>query len=352
MRPFVQLTAKGKLQRLARLARLALRHYPIRVRELHLLSIQTNVLFRIDTEDGRRYVLRIGIQYHSTLEQTQVETEWLRALVREGEVQVVRPVARVDRALVTAVAGAPSEAEIPCVLFEWVPGQRLAEHLSLETYRELGRSMALLHRHAETFVPPASVRLRKWTGIGSDSEAPAVLRSRKHIPHLSGPERHVIRQALEKADEALGAMYQGDARPILLHGDLHMWNVHCEGGQLVVLDFDDLFLGHPAQDIAITLFYGHNRPDYEALCRAFRAGYEHVRPWPLATDEQLRTLLIARRLELMNYSIWALPDAGPYLRENVARLRQMLSASQAGRSTWRRRRPAARALHRWRPPRP
>jgi Ser/Thr protein kinase RdoA (MazF antagonist) len=303
----------------------------LRVRRLRLLAVQTNVLFRVTTDDGQKYVLRLGVQRHRTIEQARIETEWLLALTRETWVHVAEPVARMDGSFVEAVQVPSVPTSFPCVLFKWVPGRWLARHLTPRNYHDLGRIMAAIHCHAETFAPNQAVRLRSWRSVCDDSDHPGAIWPRAPAPSsLDEPDMEVIRQATQLANRALGDLYRNATHPILLHGDLHMWNVHYHRGQLFILDFDDLFLGYAAQDIAITLFYGQDRPDYDALCGAFRRGYESMRPWPVESDGQLRALLMARRLELMNQANWRLPDAGPYLKECVARLRRMLDTPTSG----------------------
>ncbi|MEZ4659801.1 MAG: phosphotransferase [Caldilineaceae bacterium] len=68
-----------------------------------------------------------------------------------------------------------------------------------------------------------------------------------------------------------------------------------------MLDFEDLMIGSPLQDVAITLYYGRTHADYAALAAAFEEGYHSVRPWPAPSLYELETLIAGRTLMFINY---------------------------------------------------
>ncbi len=68
-------------------------------------------------------------------------------------------------------------------------------------------------------------------------------------------------------------------------------------------DFEDMTWGFPEQDIGTAVYHIRFRDDYRDLLGAFRAGYEHKRPWPLNTDGQLDSFVIARLLMFANYVV-------------------------------------------------
>lgn len=87
-------------------------------------------------------------------------------------------------------------------------------------------------------------------------------------------------------------------RSHVLHADLHQGNYRfAPGFDVGVIDFDDVSIGHPAQDIAISMYYFKNFPNHKELQAAFRTGYEELEPWPL-DPPTLDALLIWRALGL------------------------------------------------------
>ena len=60
-------------------------------------------------------------------------------------------------------------------------------------------------------------------------------------------------KAIAWAQEAIDRLQASAESMRLLHGDLHQWNVRSYRGVLSPIDFEDLMLGWPVQDIATTL---------------------------------------------------------------------------------------------------
>lgn len=321
---FRQLTLRGQLQRLRAVAAEILLDYPLRVRRLRFLAMETNVFFRVDGEDGSRYALRVGTAGRHGAEDHELETRWLAALARETDLHVIEPVARTDGGYVTRTPEIPSAslpAALECVLFRWVPGRHLAEHLSCRTYHDLGRAMARLHEHAASFVVEPERQPLAWDRVFYRPDEPVLLFRGEHR-HLFGEEDlALLDEVRRKADAHLRELAGDGLPPRLLHGDLHMWNVHVHRGSLHLLDFEDLKWGHPVQDLSVTLFYGRDRHDYADLRDALRKGYESRLPWPAAGWEQIDLLMGARSLRFLNYMLRRQQDPRDYAARVLRRLR-------------------------------
>src|SRR5205823_4632514 len=97
--------------------------------------------------------------------------------------------------------------------------------------------------------------------------------------------------------------------------NIEMWNVLVdESGGLRLLDFEDVMLGHPIQDVAITFFYGAERQDYTQLIGAYKEGYTNVLPWPVCEQRQLDLLMAARAAMLLNHALLSEDDPAPMVR--------------------------------------
>jgi Ser/Thr protein kinase RdoA (MazF antagonist) len=77
---------------------------------------------------------------------------------------------------------------------------------------------------------------------------------------------------------------------------------------LRLIDFEDVMFGAPVLDVAITLYYGRERPDYVALSQAYEAGYRSVRDWPVRDSRQMDLLIAARAAMLLNHALQTEPD--------------------------------------------
>ena len=259
-----QLTRLGKIRRLHRVVNIALEAYDLEVSQIKFLTIETNTHFKILTPSGERYVLRIYSDEETTLKENRAELFWLNALVRDTDLKVTEPILRTDGNYITIVTvpGVPPERR--CVLFKWIPGRTLEEQVSPENYYILGESLAKLHLHAATLNPlPPEINPKRWDKVFYYPDEPVVYNSPDYSRLFSPEDIQAMDQVIEAANEMFRKLFQDTEELMLIHGDLHYWNVHVHRGQLYLIDFEDINLGYPVQDIAVTLSYGRHREGYE-----------------------------------------------------------------------------------------
>ena len=310
MKPYNQLTRLGKLRRMRRLAVKALTEYDLRVKWVKFLADDTNISFKVRSAAGDNYVLRIYSDEETTLAENQAEVYWLEALRRDTDLRFAEPVPRVDGSTITLASHEGIPGEKRCILFTWVPGRALEESLSTANYFKLGATLAKLHDHAESIRPlPESIRPKKWDKVFYYPDEPVVYND-AHYKHLfSDLKINIIDRAISIADREFARLYADQAGQILIHGDLHYWNVNLYHGELYNMDIEDVMLGYPVQDIAISLYYGRSREQYPDLREAFQRGYTSRRVWPVSRQGQIETLQAARSINFINYV--ARIDASP-----------------------------------------
>ena len=115
MKPFAELTYRGRALRLRRMALAALEHYDLAVRRVRLVTNEMNGIFRVDTMDGQKYILRVTDPSGChDLEEIRSEMMWLAALRRDTDLGVPEPLTTRDGALVTTVEvpGVPEVVQI------------------------------------------------------------------------------------------------------------------------------------------------------------------------------------------------------------------------------------------------
>jgi Ser/Thr protein kinase RdoA (MazF antagonist) len=325
MKPFNELTRLGKLRRLHNLVITVLEEYDLNVKWVKFMMVETNTMFKVQSFEGENYVLRIYSDEETTLTENQTEIFWLQALLRETEIKVSEPVARKDGDFITVadVPGVPGEKR--CVLFRWVPGRVLEKHLDAANYFKLGQVMARLHDHADTLRPlPSSIRPKRWDRVFYYPDEPVVYNTAPY-QYLFPPDCiSIIEQVISLADDEFARLYADQERQIIIHGDLHYWNVHLHRGQLYVLDFEDVMLGYPVQDVAVTLYYGRDRDEYPQLYAAFKDGYTSLRAWPVERIGQLDTLMAARSVNFINYVARVDPSPDEFIQEKCSELKDYL----------------------------
>jgi Ser/Thr protein kinase RdoA (MazF antagonist) len=82
-KPFSALSQRGQLRRMTHLARKALEAYAVPVASVTPLAHVYNTTFRVATQSGEHYVLRICHPRRTSVEVVRSELVWLAALRRE-----------------------------------------------------------------------------------------------------------------------------------------------------------------------------------------------------------------------------------------------------------------------------
>lgn len=318
---FAALSTRAQVQRLRSTAFEALAQFPIDVARLRLISHGYNTTFRVDTTGGDRYALRLNTSSNRTPGMIAAEMAWQAALDADTDLVVPRPQTTRSGGLVANVPCAHVGRELSAVLYSWLPGPDLGDGATPAQMREVGRALATLHAHAEQWSLPPGAELPCFDDplLGVDD----------HIsdhPLPTPDQRAVLLTALAETRRQYAALFAG-ATPIVLHADLHQWNVKWSRGRLAIFDFDDSGFGLPLQDLAISSYYVR-RVD-GALEDAIHAGYTAVRDRPPGTPEQYEANFAARNLVLLNDVLVSenaeLRDELPvYLPNTVARLRHWL----------------------------
>jgi Ser/Thr protein kinase RdoA (MazF antagonist) len=232
----------------------------------------------------------------------RTEFEWLNAVRQGTRVRVIEPFASNFRSNTRVVAdgnGRPVE----CALFLWAEGQPLAANLSEANYYELGRVSAQLHEFASRWVPPTGLRPLLWDRTMYYEGSSLVIADSRNGEFISRRDAETVEAVLREADLELGRLATAPDR-MFLHGNIEMWNVlTTRPGELRLLDFEDVMFGPPVFDVAITLYYGRERPDYGALSTAYEAGYRSLRDWPVRDCHQMNLLFAARAAMLLNHAL-------------------------------------------------
>jgi len=300
MLDFYALTEQGRARRLRKVVSAALENYPLDFARLRLITNSQNGVFRLDARDGKKYVMRVCLPQSQAREGIQLETAWLEALQRDTDLLLPSPIPTHSGELYCQVS-APGVPEARyCVLFSWVPGRTLDEGLNLENMQRFGALAARLHQHAVTFQPPAELKIRyRYDRIFPFDEP--VLLFEPGFTHLLPPPRlEIFRYAFDRVRQAIERLKASGEPMRLLHGDLHRWNVKVFRRRLGVLDFEDMMLGWPVQDIGTTLLYFYGDEDYLSNREAFQDGYLSVTPWPETVEGEVDTFIAGRNLVLAN----------------------------------------------------
>jgi Ser/Thr protein kinase RdoA (MazF antagonist) len=301
MKPFSQLTVRGRARRLRQLALNALKHYDLDVARLRLVTNDMNGIFRVDTRSGEKWILRVTTpEGGHTRDHVTAEMDWLAALAWETNLSVPRPLAnRAGSFISEAIAEGVPEPRL-CEIFSWVPGTDLADHLTPVNMAHLGELTARLHDHARTYRPPAGLGLLTFDRPFPFPE-PVILFDERFNDLFTPEQRTLYRQALDWVQTAIDRLKASGEPMRIIHGDLHQWNVRCARGVLSPIDFEDMMWGWPVQDIATTLYYFETEENYAEMRAAFEHGYQRISPWPERHPGEIDAFMAARALGMLNF---------------------------------------------------
>lgn len=300
MEPYSFLTERGQALRLRQLALNALTHYQLDVSRVRLITNEMNGIFRVDTTDGRKFVLRVSLpEGGHTLDHVTAELDWLETLAKDTALNVPRPIPANNGDLVVEASAEGVPESRLCAIFSWVPGKDLADDLSPENMVKLGELMARLHQHTLTFIPSNALSLLKFDKVFPFPE-PVIMFEKDNAALFTKERREIYEKGIAWAQESIDRLKASGETMRILHGDLHQWNVRVSRGVLSPIDFEDLMLGWPVQDIATTLYYFLNE-SYSVFREAFRTGYSWIAQWPERYPGEIDSFIAARGLGMANF---------------------------------------------------
>lgn len=296
MKPLSELTEVGQSRRLRHVAMAALAEYELEVTGLRLISNGWNCVFRVDTAAGP-HVIRVSRPIPGAHPRAVAsEVEFMDALAEGTDLAIPRVLPNQGGELHTlATADGVPEARA-CVVFDWLRGPDLGARRSPANWHKLGELMGTMHAFAESWSPSLDFAILDYDSCIPYGEDLVVFEpGRTELDGLDG----LLREATDATDERIAELRR-DEPSIVLHGDLHQWNVKIHHGVLSPFDFEDLLTGAPILDVATSLYYVHGDDDYLELARAFKSGYERRRPWPEREPGEMERLMFARCLDLLN----------------------------------------------------
>ncbi len=298
VRPFAELSPVGKQRRVARLAAEALKAYDLRVSSVRVHAFATNLLYRVRSDTGGRYMLRMAFPGWRTLADLEAEAAWLEALQRDTDIGAPAIVRARGGEAVLRMRGPGVSDDWHATLMTWVDGRLLAHHLDEANLARLGGLFARLHLHGRAWAPPADFSQRRFEAFLSRGE-PDELFEGGAIEGLGEDDRAAFERARQWVERAYAGLDRADLR--VIHCDLWHENVKLDRGRLRPFDFEDTVWGYRLHDLAMGLLdlletVGPER--YPHLLAACRDGYERLLPWP---EGDLEVLQIGRLLWKANW---------------------------------------------------
>ena len=286
---FSDMTLEQQVESLGACAAEIVAQYNLEVATIESINHEFNSTFKLTTQDGERFALRINVNSTRTLENLKAEIFWVNSI---SNVHVPKPVSNAVGDFVSYGHHDATGRSLPAVLYTWLKGEELGDEPTLAQLRATGRAMAQLHQQSVGLELPQGASLPDLSDFywGSADQL-----SGADSP-LSTEEKNLLHEARLRIEAALVELRtREEVQPI--HADIHPWNVMWHEDDVAVFDFDDSGIGLRVQDLATALYY----LDTEEQDAAFLEGYTSISALPEYTDAQMALLRLQRRILLLNY---------------------------------------------------
>lgn len=272
------------------------------------LNSYENRVYEINVEDHEPLVAKYYRPGRWAVGALREEHHFIQAL-DESEIPVVKPLS-----LKKHLPGMKTLDTIGNIFYTLYPKFRGREHAEItnEDRRWLGRLLARLHNVGEHFEAPHRLVLSPQT---YGDESLHFILSQKFLPE---DLKQSIESHLHQVLEMVKPYFKEKIYAIPVHGDCHPGNILWNKNGPHLLDFDDMVIAPPVQDLWM-LFNGTEEEKREQR-EVFFEGYEVFRKFEQSTlilAEPLRTLRMIRHAAWIGqrYAEPAFQKAFPYYEQ-------------------------------------
>lgn len=269
-----------------------LESYCISLQSIELVNYEYNATFKILDQDQNSYALRINVNSKRSKANGLAEISFIQHLQAETDINVPTPIANLSGSYLTEYLYSPDSEKMLCVLYKWLAGEEVGDNPSELQLISLGQAMAKMHIATESFELPDGANLP----IFQDPLWQTINQFSSDNDLLDSETLNLIEQTFKKIQTITNQLYSTNKVQVI-HADLHGWNLMWHKNEIAIFDFDDCGFGLALQDLAVALYYLDTHKQREALV----SGYNQIKPLPPFSELELETLLMQRRLILLNY---------------------------------------------------
>jgi Ser/Thr protein kinase RdoA (MazF antagonist) len=291
----------GQLQVLFEIAEKAVAQYALpHVANLTMINLSENATYKVATDDGRCWALRIHREGYQSKVTIASELSWLMALREAGVVVTPNPVRGTDGEFIQVVGHAELIHPRFVVLSEWEGGAEpnMTRDL-LKPFEILGEQTARMHKHSRHWKRPDYFTRLTWdfeTSLGEDK--PHWGRWRDGIG-VHAKNQKIFGRTVDVIERRLKAYGKSHERFGLIHGDLRLANLLIDGLNVKVIDFDDCGFGWHMYDAATPVSFYEHEPQVPELIDAWKVGYRKSAVLAKEDENEIPTFVMLRRLLLV-----------------------------------------------------
>lgn len=305
-----------------------LEKYKLDQANTRLLGSLWNRVYRVETDNGQLYSLRLCspvIQDRKTVED---ELNWLEFVASQGWVRVPCPVRNQQDGLVTTIS-TRNGLRLGC-LFEWVEGEPAQKIMTPSVMAKIGQAVGRLHEISRRFGSPLQHKDFR-SDYRHDSSLAASHRDwiKENETEIGTEKTKLLYTAVDWLLEELTRIGETGVNYGFIHADLHFRNFLVKDGVVTVIDFDQLGRGHFLYDLAVLwVELVDEWTNYAGLWEKFKGGYQQVTALPFVEESELDPFIVAVSLAFLD---WVYNTPNPAVRQQMAKRLPGIYVSIKGR---------------------
>jgi len=282
----------------------ALKAWGLESSKRELVSISENIVFRIDTCNGKALRLCLHRSWYHNLEELDSERIWTRAL-RDYGISTPIPVPALNGSDYVPVRDALTGEIRYASMNEWVEGETMHDVIMRSDnfaicFKQLGKMAAQVHNQASQWEAPARFRRHSLDADGLMGASPWWGRFWE-APKLTDNERLRFKHLRETIHGRLSELDKHPDTYTMIHADLAPGNLVINEGNLHIIDFDDAAFGWHMYELATGVYPYQEHPRFSEIISAVFEGYRELRHLSAASASLLKTFMLIRALSLIGW---------------------------------------------------
>jgi len=277
----------------------ALKAWGLQTAKHELVLISENIVFRVETGDGKLLRLCLHRSWYHNLQELISECEWTRALSEYGISTPIQVPALDGNDYVLVRDNLSGETRYAS-MNQWVDGEIMGNIIARSEdfgvyFKRLGEVAARIHNQASKWKPPRGFTRHALDAEGFTGKRP-FWGPFWEAPTLTSNERKRFEHLREAVYDLLARLDKGSDNYSMIHADLHPRNLVINGEHLHVIDFDDAGFGWHMYELAVGLFHYQDHPRFPEMVKAVFEGYQEFRPLSTESAALLPLFLLVRAL--------------------------------------------------------
>jgi len=243
-----------ELQNLQKIEEELIKHYDIKsVNKVTYLGKSDNVTFCIETDDGKKHLLKRHAEANS-ISVIESELIWLEALEANTNLKVQSPVRNINNQLTTKIIDEKTCNPSFWTLQVWIEGETLNRQPTDFELEKLAQLVVNLHKHSVCWNVP-EVFERPCYNTENLLSSLNQLKEMLPLNVMSSDDYKVLQKTSDKIVKVINSQDKNRNTWGIIHSDIHESNYVFNQGNPSIIDFSSCGFGFYLFDLAETFLH-------------------------------------------------------------------------------------------------